>query len=537
MPQAASDFAALIRSRASEHHERVALVFEGGGVRPDATRTFEALWRNGQALARGLQSAGVGEGSVFALLMANHPEFVELMAAAAILGAVVVPIDPRTRGDKLAFMLRNAAVQGVVAADYALPHVEEVLEAAPRVKWLYGLATDEGPGRALWSPRAQDFSALWKTQGEALAPVPLAPEAPMQIIHTSGTTGDPKGIVMTHGRFCATADAAFRLFGYGETDRLYTGLSLTHANAQLVTLGAALHGGLPAVFSRRFSKSRLWDIARRYECTTFTLLGGMTTAIYAQPPRPDDARHPVRFVVSAGMPANLWSAFEERFGVRVLEFYGSAEGGLAVNPVGVGPVGSMGRPAPGLRWRIVDDEGRDVPPGAPGELLLAPADGTPVKVEYLGNPEASAAKCKDGWLHMGDVVHADPDGWMYFHYRKGGGIRRNGDFIHPAFLERLIAESGMVEDVFVYGVPAASGAPGERDVVAAVVPRDATTFDAQALLAHCRRKAEPNFVPSFVQVLAQIPKTASEKPQEHQLAQMLGARPQDVHVWQGGSTR
>ena len=112
-----------------------------------------------------------------------------------------------------------------------------------------------------------------------------------------------------------------------------------------------------------FSKSRLWDITRKYRCTNFTLLGGMTTAIYAEPPRANDAVNPVRSIISAGMPAAIWESFERRFGVRILEFYGAAEGGLSFNYPGSGPVGSIGKPAPTLQHRIVDDQGHDVPRG------------------------------------------------------------------------------------------------------------------------------------------------------------------------------
>jgi len=237
----------------------------------------------------------------------------------------------------------------------------------------------------------------------------------------------------------------------------------------------------------------------------------------------------VRFVVSAGMPAAIWEAFERRFGVRILEFYGAAEGGLSFNYPGSGPVGSIGKPAPTLQYRIVDDDGHDVPRGTPGELWFRHANGEPFVVEYFGNPEASAKKCAGGWLHMGDVVHEDADGWLYFDHRKGSGIRRNGDFINTAFVEKAIAESGLVEDVYVYGIPNANQVPGEKDVVAAVVPKDPHTFDAQRLVEVCRAKLEANFIPGFIQVLAQIPKTASEKPQERFLLEAFQARPEDVH--------
>ncbi|MGH8487137.1 MAG: AMP-binding protein, partial [Pseudomonas sp.] len=275
------------------------------------------------------------------------------------------------------------------------------------------------------------------------------------------------------------------------------------------------------VLSRRFSKSRLWDICRQFGCTSFTLLGGMTTAVYAEPGKPDDADNPVRFVISAGMPQAIWGDFETRFAVRVLEFYGAAEGGLTINPIGVGPVGSIGKPVPSLRHRIVDDAGNDCAPGQPGELLFQPADGSPYRVEYFANPQASAKKCADGWLHMGDVVLEDAHGWLFFQYRKGSGIRRNGDFINSAFIEKAIAECPEVDDVYVYGIAARSGVPGEKDVVAAVVPKALPGFDPQHIFRACRERLEANFVPSYVQVLQQIPKTASEKPQERFLMQAL----------------
>jgi carnitine-CoA ligase len=129
---------------------------------------------------------------------------------------------------------------------------------------------------------------------------------------------------------------------------------------------------------------------------------------------------------------------------------------------------------------------------------------------------------------MGDVAHEDEQGWLYFDYRKGSGIRRNGDFINTAFIEKVIAESGLVDDVFVYGIPGASLAPGEKDVVAAVVPKQPPAFDAQRLYAVCRDRLESNFVPGFIQVLPQIPKTASEQPQERILLEACQARSADV---------
>jgi crotonobetaine/carnitine-CoA ligase len=285
--------------------------------------------------------------------------------------------------------------------------------------------------------------------------------------------------------------------------------------------------GLRAVFSPSFTKSRLWDICRAYGCTTFSMLGGMATAIYSEEPRPDDTDNPVRLAVSAGMPAAIWRAFEARFGLTVFEWYGAVEGGLAFNPIGVGPIGSFGKPVPGLEMKILDDDDRECPPYAAGEICSRPASGDRATVEYYGNPEASEAKTRGGWLRSGDMGHRDGEGWLYFDYRKGGGLRRNGDFVHVGFVEKVIAEQPGVSDVSVYGVPAASQAPGESDVVAAVVLQpaatgteagtpgapagDAVRARANALFAACRAALEPNFVPSYFQIVDEIPKTISQK--------------------------
>jgi crotonobetaine/carnitine-CoA ligase len=164
--------------------------------------------------------------------------------------------------------------------------------------------------------------------------------------------------------------------------------------------------------------------------------------------------------------------------------------------------------------KIVDENGNEGPHGVVGEIVSRPSSGEGASVEYFRNEEASRAKTRGGWLHSGDMGHRDADGWFFFDYRKGGGIRHNGDFVNQGFVEKVIAEQPCVADVFVYGVPARSGSPGEKDVVAAIALAPGAPFDPAAIFTACRRGLEPNFVPTYLQVVDEIPKTASEKPQE-----------------------
>jgi crotonobetaine/carnitine-CoA ligase len=523
----------LIRARAESRPELDVLTFEhlslDGGATPDEVRTYAELADNANRLAAGLIARGMSKGDRFALMARNHPEFVEAMIAASISGTVCVPVDPRTRGEKLAFVLANAGCTGVICSDGALEQVAAARERIGGIGWVLTIATGEPDAVPIDSLPSSAATGVEPIAAVLDSPAPTVdvrldlPSDPLQIIYTSGTTGDPKGVVFTNDRFGVLAMTGI-LFGYTDQDRPYTGLSFTHANAQAVTLASSLSMGLRAVFSRRFTKSKLWDVCRAHGCTTFSLLGGMATAVYSEPPKPDDARNPVRFVVSAGMPAAIWEDFERRFDLRVFEWYGAVEGGLAVKPVGQGPTGSFGKPIPGLEMLVLDETDQECPSGVVGEICSRPSGGD-AEVRYHDDQEASEAKTRGGWLRSGDMGHTDPDGWLFFDYRKGGGIRHNGDFVNAGFVEKVLAEHPQVSDVFVYGVEAASGAPGEKDVVAAIVVTDDVELDAESVFAHCREGLESNFVPGYLHVVDEIPKTASEKPQERFL---LDAFPTDL---------
>lgn len=485
------------------------VTFENGNHTEEVI-TYEKIVTNGRKTALALQKAGIGQGDVLALVMRNHPEFLYALYATTCLGAVLLPIDPRTKGGRLQYVLQDSKSKGIIFTSELADNVVPVLKDLTGIQ-VIGVAEKDG-----MAPAADlGFASFNEIVAGPRVPPPDQRSddlgLPMEIIYTSGTTGDPKGVVIKSARLAAFATLAQLVWQYQPEDKLYTGLSLTHGNAQAVTMIPSILLGIPAVISQRFTKSRIWDICRQYGCTSFSLLGGMMMGIFSEPEKADDADNPVRLVLSAGTPRSIWEAFEKRFGVLIHEWYGAVEGGFAHKPPGIGPIGSFGKPLDGLmEMKVVREDDSECDHHETGEIICRTI-GQKTEVDYLGKKEASEKKTLGGWLRSGDMGHTDENGWLFFDFRKGGGLRRAGDFIQPDYVEGTLATHPDVNDVCVYGIPAASGAPGESDLVAAVVVNASAEFSPQSLFSHCIGNLEGNAVPSYLQVVPEIPKTASEK--------------------------
>jgi crotonobetaine/carnitine-CoA ligase len=229
-----------------------------------------------------------------------------------------------------------------------------------------------------------------------------------------------------------------------------------------------------------------------------------------QPERPDDAENPVRMVFSAACPASVWAEFEQRFGVSIVEGYAAVDGGgFVVMNFGNAPKGSIGKPMNPVR--IIDDDGNQVPPGQPGELLFEVDDEKRRRVEYYKNEEASNVKIRDGWFHTGDLVSADEDGHLYFVDRKTDSLRRRGDNISSWEVEREIDRHPAVLESAVFGVPSELG---EDDVMAAVVLKAGQTLDPAELVRHCEERMAKFMVPRYIEFRQELPKTETHRIQK-----------------------
>lgn len=483
----------LLAARAEAHSGRA---FLRAGGRGWTYGEFEAEVRR---TAAGLRAMGIGHGDRVALFLPNWPEFLVLWFALSWLRAIAVPINTAFRPAEVAYPLAHAEPSLIVAA----AALRETLEPAAREA---GVACP-----VVWAvPGAMGLG------GAAARPPDPAEAQPGDVccfIYTSGTTGRPKAVMQTQRNYVLTGEGFARWLRLGPEDRLLALLPLFHINAQAYsTMGAAAAGGSLTLLER-FSASRFWDQARAHRATQANILGSMLTMLWKQPPSPADRQHDLRVLYCAPAPREICRQFEERFGVAVVEGFGMSECtfGLIQPLDGPRKPGGMGRPRElperGIRneVRVVDEAGRDCPPGAPGELLLRNAV---MMAGYYKDPERTAEALRDGWLRTGDLAYRDADGEFFFVGRKKELIRRRGENISPAEVEAVLNAHPAVQEAAVIGVPSEFS---EEEVAAFVVPAAPGAAGAEELRAWCAARLAPFKVPAAVHFVAGLPKTSTQK--------------------------
>ncbi len=466
----------------------------------DRKVTFGEYNRGTCRAANGLKAQGAQAGDGLAILMGNCPEYLFLFYGLPRAGFYSVPVNVALKGEGLAYVLENSDVKYLAVDDVLYSKLDEIGRPIASLKKIFVRRTTEAPLPA----GAIDLTALLEASEEPPGHV-IDPESITHLMYTSGTTGFPKGVVNRVG-----PGGIDRMIGLAKiltvpTDILYTALPLFHANALSLTSGFAMGAGLPFGLDKKFSASRFWDRTRFYGATQFNGLGAMIPILMKQSERPDDGDNPVRLVISAACPANLWEAFEKRFNLKIWEAYGAVDGGgLLIFNFGNAPVGSVGKVMGDTEWKLIDEKGNPVPQGEIGELVTrAPARPGRV-VEYYKNPEASDKKVRDGWVYSGDYFYADKDGNLFFTDRKTDSMRRRGENISSFEVESIIEKHPDVEVCAAFGVPSELG---EDEVMIWVVPNAGAKLDLKDLIRYCARSMAYFMVPRYIDIVEEIPRT------------------------------
>jgi carnitine-CoA ligase len=495
----------LLEQGAREHPDRLYALFEDGSSWSYDTARAAAL----QA-ATGLAELGVGAGDTVLSWLPNGADALRVWFGANQLGAVYVPINTAYRGRLLEHVIDNSGARFLVVHADLVPRLQGI--RLGRLEHVIVV----GPPTTLPSTLT-GHTAQALTPSHVLPRVvdsPAEPWDPYAIIYTSGTTGPSKGVVSSYVHLHASAMAAFdgRLTA---GDRYMVNLPLFHAGGTIGVLGALVLGGSIAVVSA-FDTVSFWDVVRRTETTSCTLLGVMATFLAKQAASPAHREHGLRTVFMVPLAEDA-RTFADRFGVDVYTLFNMTEVSCPLvserNPAALG---SCGRPRAGVDARLVDEHDRDVAAGQTGELILRTDCPWAMNSGYHRNPEATASAWRNGWFHTGDAFRVDADGNHYFVDRIKDAIRRRGENISSFEVEAEIVAHPAVQECAAVAV---TSEHGEDDVLAVVAPVPGATLDPAELIAFLVPRMPHFMVPRYIRIVDELPKTPTSKVEKHLLRQ------------------
>ena len=511
-PDAPRTFPDWIRHKARRNGDRVALEIDG------VARSYESVDERSDRTAAGLASLGLEKGSHAAIWMKNRVEFVDAWFGMTKAGVVEVPIHHASRGELLRYVLDHAGVEVLVTEASFLPHLAPIASGLDHLRHVVvasedGVDADVSLGGGL---AVHPMEALYV---ESAPPSPdLQRQDPAVILHTSGTTGPPKGAVISHESALHLTRHLVWLMDYTADDRLYTAFPLFHNNAKYTSVTAAMECDGSLFMDQRFSVSRFWDTCREQGITAFNYMGALLMMLMKQDSGPADRDHRVRIAFGAPCPVEIWEDFEERFGVSLVEVYGMTEAPIACeNRLDDRRIGAAGKESMSYQVRIVDDHDTPVPAGETGQIVVRPKRPDIMFTEYYNKPESTIEAFRNLWFHTGDRGRMDEDGFVYFVDRMKDSIRRRGENISTWEIESTLNTHDAVLESAAYGVESELT---ESEVMVTVVLQPGAETTPEALLDHCQGRMSHFAVPRYVRFADELPKNHAQRVQKFKLREL-----------------
>jgi acyl-CoA synthetase (AMP-forming)/AMP-acid ligase II len=482
---------AFVLEHAEARGDRPALIDGATGE----TLTYAGLVGQVRSLAAGLAGRGIGRGDVVALCAPNAPVYAVVFHAVTALGAVVTTVNPAYTAEEMGFQLRNAGAKLAVVAE---PFAARAREAGAEDVLVLGDAA---------------FEELLTTDPDGPLPDAADPGDLVALPYSSGTTGLPKGVMLTHRNVVANLGQIRAVQALGEDDTVAGVLPFFHIYGMTVIMNQALRTGATVVTMPRFELEAFLDLLERHRVTKLHLVPPIILALAKHPSVEGRDLSALTWINSGAAPlsAELADACAERLGCAVVQGYGLTETSPVTHAVPVerdeNRPGSIGPAVPSTECKVADVlDGRELGPGEDGEVWIR---GPQVMQGYLGDDEATANTLDDdGWLHTGDIGHADEDGWFYLVDRLKELIKVKGFQVAPAELEALLLEHPAVADAAVVGSPDEESGEVPKAFVVAAGGRDLDVAELQEFVA--ARVATYKQV-RRIEVLDEIPKSASGK--------------------------
>jgi crotonobetaine/carnitine-CoA ligase len=507
---------ALIDDRAERWSDETAVTSHDGDL------TYGQLRDRAQRLARGLKELRVEPGDRVATMLESTIDYLAAWHGIIWAGAVDVPVNTELRGTFLRHILRDSGARVLIIQDRWLDRLEGL--DVPDLEHIVAVADPPSAERAVATsagePKIGSGRLAQHAFGDLLAldpgaRVPREEADLLYILYTSGTTGASKGVCYTNRSASWLTQACLETLELRPDDVGYSMFPLFHTMGRSALVTSSLWVRSPLVLRPRFSVSGFWQDIRETGTTWFGYFGAVILFLWREPEQPEDAQNAVRLAFGASAPAELIEAWERRFGLRLLETYGSTELGTVACPkTSTIKRPTMGRPVSHLEVAIHDERDEAVPPGVVGEIVARPRRAHSIFAGYWNRPQETVQAWRNLWFHSGDSGVMDADGCLTFRDRTKDSIRRRGENISSFEVEETLRAHRLVVECAAYPVPSEHG---DDEVMVAIVLEPGETFDAEAFCAELVPLMPRFALPRYVRVMEELPKTPSQRVRKHEL--------------------
>ncbi|MFQ5846814.1 MAG: long-chain fatty acid--CoA ligase [Candidatus Methylomirabilales bacterium] len=468
----------------------------------DRSMSYGELWHSVVRLGVALRDLGVEGGERVGVMLPNVPAFIQAYFGILAAGGTVVPFNTLYKPEEVRCLLEDAGIRRVLTGRIFLPGLQEAADRLSRPVHAIPLDTESG---SLESGTPDAVSVGRPTRGSTA----IYPDDVAVCLYTSGTTGRPKGALLTHTNLLSNIESFQQIVPCDKRDRFLCVLPLFHSFAATVLMLFPVSLGAAIVLEPRFVPEQTLRNMAKQRVTVFAAVPSMY-AVWGQLSSLDVDLSSVRFAVSGGapLPVEVLQRFEARYGIPIYEGYGLTEASPVLTenpPLGARKVGSVGKPLPGVELRVVDAAGKEVGTGDVGEIV---AKGPNIMQGYLNWPEASAEVLRDGWLYSGDLGRRDADGYFYIVDRKKDLIIVGGLNVYPREVEEMLAAHPAVADVAVVGVPDPTRGESPK---AYVVLKPGHPASKGELLRFARERLAAFKIPREVEFCQSMPRTISGK--------------------------
>lgn len=493
----------LLIKAVGDHSDREAVV-------AGATRLkYKDLGQSVAAVQKGLRELGIQKGETAGILLPNSIEFIVAYFALTCMGNTAIPLNPMLTRDELAYILRDSAVKTLIGHTQLIPLMEQLQNEVSELKNI--LVTPEISESKKKCSGWHSFSELLTDNGKsfALLEEKISPNDVAAILYTSGTTGKPKGAMLTHQNLFTNAQSCYETLMCTAEDSFLVGLPLFHAFQATVGMLTPTIGGCKMVILNELKPGTLFEMISKEKLTFFLGVPSMYL-LMTRAPKEEKPSSFFRLCVSGGaaLPVSVAEEFQKRFSLPIHEGYGLTEASpvCAVNPIDKAPrTGSIGVPIKGVEMKVVDENGEEVPRGEVGELVVR---GKNVMKGYHGLPEETRKTIRGKWLHTGDMAKQDEEGLFYIVDRKKEMIIVAGENVYPREVEEVLYSHPNIAEAAVIGIP---------DKLRGEVPKafvrlkEGASATPKEILLYLKERLAPFKLPKNIALIEAFPKNATGK--------------------------